>query len=181
LFVRQYGIENFILYVGQIGPRRKNVHQLLKALELVDHPAVIIGSFDSSPSGRRCLELAKQNPRLLIIDELSHDAMLLASAYSACDVFVLPSQFETPGIAALEAASAGAKIVITPIGGTRDYFRNEAIYVDPTSAEDIAKGIQEALGRKKDGALRDRVKKEFLWDKVGEKTKQVYEHVLHLI
>jgi glycosyltransferase involved in cell wall biosynthesis len=180
LFMHQYDIKDFILYVGQIGPHRKNVHQLLKALEQVNHPAVIIGSFDDSPSGRSCLELAKNNPRLLVIDELSHDSMLLASAYSACDVFVLPSQYETPGISALEAALAGAKIVITPFGGTQDYFGNNAIYVDPTSVEDIVKGIQTALGKGKDTELRERIRNEFIWSKVGEKTKQVYEYVLGL-
>jgi glycosyltransferase involved in cell wall biosynthesis len=180
LFTHQYGVKNFILYVGKIGPHRKNVYQLLKALEHVNHPAVIIGSFDESPTGRSCLALAKHNPRLLIVNELSHDSMLLASAYSACDVFVLPSQYETPGIAGLEAALAGAKIVITPFGGTQDYFGKHAIYVDPTSVEDIAKGIQVALGKVKDVELREHIKMEFLWKKVGEKTKQVYEHVLGL-
>ena len=178
LFVQQYGVKNFILYVGQIGPYRKNVHQMLSALKHVDHAAVIIGSFDDSPGSRKCLELAKKNPRLLIIDELSHDSMLLASAYCACDVFLLPSLFETPGISALEAGIAGAKIVITPHGGTRDYFGSDVIYVNPTSVSDIVKGIRKALGRKKDPALSKRIKKEFTWQRVGEKTKQVYEHVL---
>jgi glycosyltransferase involved in cell wall biosynthesis len=178
LFVRQFGMKNFILYVGQIGPDRKNVHRLFHALERVHHPAVFIGSFDDSPSGRHCLELAKLNPRLLLIDELSHDSMLLASAYSACNVFVLPSQYETPGLAALEAALAGAKIVITPFGGTRDYFGNDATYVHPESVEDIAQGIQVALGKEKSSELRACIQKEFIWNKVGEKTKQVYEHVL---
>jgi glycosyltransferase involved in cell wall biosynthesis len=181
LFVHQYGVKDFILYVGQIGPLRKNVYQLLSALEQVDHPAVIIGSFDDSPSGIRCRELAKHNPRLLIIDELSHDSMLLASAYSACDVFTLPSQYETPGIAALEAGLAGAKIVITPFGGTRDYFGNHAVYVDPTSVTDIAQGIRTALDQKKDTGLCEHIKNEFIWRRVGEKTKQVYEHVLGLV
>jgi glycosyltransferase involved in cell wall biosynthesis len=180
LFEREYGIKNFILSVGHIGPERKNVLRFIEALEHIDHPAAIIGRIEDTPSGRACLERAKRNPRLLIIDTLSHDSMLLASAYSACDVFVLPSQFETPGIAALEAALAGAKIVITPFGGTRDYFGNNAIYVDPTSVEDIVKGIQTALGKGKDTELREHVRKEFIWSKVGEKTKQVYEHVLGL-
>jgi glycosyltransferase involved in cell wall biosynthesis len=180
LFEREYGIKNFILSVGHIGPERKNVLRFIEALEHIDHPAAIIGRIEDTPSGRACLERAKRNPRLLIIDTLSHDSMLLASAYSACDVFVLPSQFETPGIAALEAALAGAKIVITPFGGTRDYFGNNAIYVDPASVEDIVKGIQTALGKEKDTELREHVRKEFIWNKVGEKTKQVYEHVLGL-
>jgi glycosyltransferase involved in cell wall biosynthesis len=73
---------------------------------------------------------------------------------------------------------AGAKIVITPVGGTRDYFANDAIYVEPTSTESIVEGIQTALKNKKDNELRTRIEKEFLWDKVGERTKLVYEKIL---
>jgi glycosyltransferase involved in cell wall biosynthesis len=180
LFEREYGIKNFILSVGYIGPERKNILRLMEALESVNQQAVIIGRLEDTPSGRACLERASRNPRLLMIDAIPHESMLLASAYAACDVFVLPSQFETPGIAALEAGLAGAKIVITPIGGTRDYFGNDAIYVDPTSSENIAQGIQTAMGNKKDTELRTRIQKEFLWAKVGEKTKQVYNNILGL-
>ncbi len=178
LFEKEYGIKNFILNVGHIGPGRKNVMRLIEALEQIDHDAAIIGRIEDTPEGRACLERARHNRRLLVVDTLPHDSMLLASAYSACDVFVLPSQFETPGISALEAALAGAKIVITPFGGTKDYFKDNAVYIDPTSADDIAEGIKSALAKGKDTELRDRIKNEFIWDKVGEKTKQVYERVL---
>jgi glycosyltransferase involved in cell wall biosynthesis len=178
LFEREYGIKNFILTVGHIGPERKNILRLIEALENIDHPAAIIGRIDDTPSGRICLERARRNPRLLIIDAIPHDSMLLASAYAACDVFVLPSQFETPGIAALEAGLAGAKIVITPVGGTKEYFGNDAMYIEPTSSENIAQGIRNALKNRKDHGLRERIQKEFLWKKVGEKTKQVYENIL---
>jgi len=181
LFEREYGLKNFILFVGHVGPERKNVLRLIEALERVEHPAVIIGRVENTPSGRASLERAKRNPRLLMLDTISHDSMLLASAYAACDVFVMPSQFETPGIAALEAALTGAKIVITPFGGTRDYFGNDVIYVDPTSTADIASGIQAALKKDKDKILCERIIKEYIWKKVGERTKQAYEHVLALV
>ncbi len=181
LFEREYGIKNFILNVGHIGPGRKNVLRLIEALEQINCDAAIIGRIEDTPYGKACLERAGRNPRLLIIDTLPHDSMLLASAYSACDVFVLPSQFETPGIAALEAALAGAKIVITPFGGTKDYFGDDAVYVNPVSVPDIAKGIQSAIEKDKDPGLRERIRKEFIWKKVGEKTKRVYDHVLGLI
>ena len=178
LFEREYGIKNFILAVAQIGSERKNVLRLIEALEQIDHPAAIIGRLEDTPSGRACLERARRNPRLLIVDALPHESMLLASAYAACDVFVLPSQFETPGIAALEAGLAGAKIVITQAGGTREYFGNDAIYIDPMSTKSIVRGIEAALKNKKESELRTRIEKEFLWEKVGEKTKQVYQKVL---
>jgi glycosyltransferase involved in cell wall biosynthesis len=178
LFEREYGIKNIILSVGHIGPERKNILRLIEALERIDHPAAIIGRIEDTPSGRACLERASRNPRLLIVDAIPHDSMLLASAYAACDVFVLPSQFETPGIAALEAGLAGAKIVITSVGGTKDYFGNDAIYVEPESIESIREGIQIALKNKKENVLQTKIKKEFLWEKVGEKTKQVYNTIL---
>jgi hypothetical protein len=36
------------------------------------------------------------------------------------------------------------------------------------------------MGNKKDTELRTRIQKEFLWAKVGEKTKQVYNNILGL-
>jgi glycosyltransferase involved in cell wall biosynthesis len=177
-FKRSYGLENFILNVGHIGPARKNVLHLIEALEGIDRKAVIIGRIEESDAGRSCLEQAKKNPNLLVLDSLDHGSDLLASAYAACDVFVLPSQFETPGIAALEAALAGARIVITPHGGTGEYFGREAEYVDPTSVASIRAGIERSIARPKNNALRDRIEKEFLWEHVARRTLRVYEKIL---
>ena len=100
---------------------------------------------------------------------------MLASAYAACDVFALPSLFETPGIAALEAGLAGAKIVITPHGGTKEYFGEMATYVEPLEVRSIRDGIREALEAKKDLRLRDHIAGHFLWKHVAEKTREVYD------
>lgn len=175
---REFGVEDFILSVGHIGPERKNMLRLIEALEQIDHPAVIIGRVDKTPAGQACLARAKRNPNLLIVDALTHDSMLLASAYAACKVFVLPSQFETPGIAAMEAALAGAKVVITPFGGTKEYFENDAVYIDPYSSKNIAEGIRTALQQSVTPELANRIKREFIWKRVGEKTKLAYERVL---
>ncbi len=178
LFRKQHGIGEFVLNVGHIGPGRKNVLRLIRALEKINVPGVIIGRIEQNEYGRQCLEEAKRNPRLLILDALSNDSEMLASAYAACDVFALPSLFETPGIAALEAGLAGAKIVVTKYGGTDEYFGAEAGYVEPTSVELIRHGIVTALNRNKSDALRERIRREFLWGTVAQKTKEVYERVL---
>lgn len=178
IFKKKYGIDNFILNVGHIGPERKNILNLIRSLKKIDHPAVIIGKVSETPHGRRCIEEAKKAKNILIIDGLDNDSELLASAFAACDVFALPSLFETPGIAALEAGLAGAKIVITPYGGTKDYFTSLAEYVEPNSIESISHGIVSALNSKKDPALREHIKKEFLWSSVAEKTLAVYRSVL---
>ncbi len=178
LFKKTYGLDNFILNVGHIGPARKNVLKLIRALKQIDHPAVIIGKVSDTADGKQCLEEAKSSGNILIIEGLENDSAMLASAYAACDVFALPSLFETPGIAALEAALAGAKIVITPHGGTKDYFGTMATYVEPASVESIRSGIIQSLNSPAQPELRQRMKQEYVWSRVAEKTLSVYKSVM---
>ncbi len=178
LFKKRYGLENFILNVGHVGHERKNVLSLVKALGGIDHPSVVIGRVVEGEYGRACVAEVKKHKQILLIDGLPNDSDLLASAYAAADTFALPSLFETPGIAALEAGLAGAKIVITPHGGTKEYFGEMAEYVDPRSIESIRHGITTALQKKKDDALREHIRREFLWQRVAEKTANVYKQVL---
>ncbi|MCK4358632.1 MAG: glycosyltransferase, partial [Candidatus Cloacimonetes bacterium] len=153
LFIKKYGIKNFILSVGHIGGYRKNVFSLIKALTKINHPAVIIGDVANTKESEICLNEAKKNKNLIIIKGLDHYDPMLASAYAACDTFVLPAKYETPGIAAMEAALANAKIVITKYGGTKDYFKDMVEYVGPYSVNDIRCGIEKSLNYKNDEKL----------------------------
>lgn len=177
-FRNMYGGERFILYVGQFDSGRKNTPALLRVLEQLPIKAVLIGSAQDAETREAITAAASKNTRLLVIDQLAHDSELLASAYAACDVFVLPSLFETPGIAALEAALAGAKIVITKYGGTADYFAPWADFVDPRSDVSIHAGILRALDKPKNDELQKHVRKNFLWMEVGRITLEAYEKAL---
>jgi len=174
LFKKKFGIDNYILTVTHIGPERKNVLSLIRALKQIDHPSVIIGKITDSDYARQCVEEAKNSKQILLIDGLENSSDMLASAYAASSVFVLPSQFETPGIAALEAGLAGTRIVITPHGGTREYFGSFAEYVDPYSIGSIKEGIVKSLEMKKDSVLQEHIRQEFLWSVVAQKTLAVY-------
>ncbi len=178
LFRKEFGLDAFVLNVGHIGPGRKNVLRLIHALSGINVPSVIIGRIEDTEYTTRCIGEAKKNPRLRILDALPNDSDLLASAYAACDVFVLPSLFETPGIAALEAGLAGGKIVITRHGGTEEYFGEFAEYVEPTSVELIRHGIVTALNRPRTGDLRELIKARYLWGEVARRTREIYERML---
>ncbi len=177
-FIARYGVRDFVLNVGHIGSLRKNVLSLIRALKDVDHPAVIIGKVQKNDYSDSCLREASENRNITIIEGLANDSPMLESAYAACRVFALPSYFETPGIAALEAGLAGANIAITPYGGTKDYFTDQAIYVEPRSTASIAAGIREGLSRPKGNALRERIGREYLWQRVAEKTAAAYRKAL---
>lgn len=178
LFEEKYGIHDFVLNVGHIGSRRKNVLNLIRAVKHIDCPLVIVGQVQRNEYGIQCLEEASENKKIMIIEGLSNDDPLLASAYAAARVFALPSHFETPGIAALEAGLAGARVVITPHGGTKEYFSEHADYADPFSVSDIATKIKRALERPTDTALREKILREYLWQHVARRTLDAYRVVL---
>lgn len=177
-FEEQTGLRDFVLFAGQASAPRKNVRALIQAFQSIEQDLVIIGDFDNSEYSNECLSLADKNPRVRLIPTQIHDSQLLSSAYAACKVFVLPSQFETPGIAAMEAALAGANIVITEVGGTKDYFGDFVEYVSPFSVRSISAGIKKALSKPKSDGLKHHILQNFTWGKVAEQTIIQYKSVL---
>lgn len=174
LFMEKYGFKDFVLFAGQAGAQRKNVIELLKIADKIEAPVVIIGSFYDDEYGAKCLQIASRSDNVTLIETLDHDSDLLASAYAASNVFVLPSQFETPGIAAMEAALAGSRIVITQKGGTKEYFEDHAEYIDPNSFASLLRGIQNALTKKHSEDLKDHILRNYTWDKVAKMTAENY-------
>lgn len=174
LFVQKYGLRDFVLFVGQAGALRKNVIKLLESAPDIEAPIVIIGSLYDDEYGEQCKQLGRKAGNVTFIETLDHNSDLLASAYAACHTFVLPSQFETPGIAAMEAALAGANIAITDRGGTDDYFGEWAEYLTPESSDSITKAVNNALSKEKSESLKNHIHKNYSWDAVGEKTLKAY-------
>ncbi len=175
LFVTTYGKKDFILYVGYIGNRRKNTLNLIRALRHLKAPAIFIGPPVKTPYGEQCLKEITENKNITVLEPLPHDSPLLASAYAACDTFVLPSLFETPGLSALEAGLAGAKIVITKYGGTRDYFGDEALYVEPNNIQSIKNRIEKSLAKEKTETLKNHIRKKYLWSFMAKQIEKIYD------
>ena len=177
LFYSTYGIKDFVLFAGQAGAPRKNVISLLRIAPKLNTPLVIIGSFYDDEYGRECRRLAEKY-NVHLIETLDHTSELLASAYAACKVFVLPSQYETPGIAALEAALSGAQIAITKKGGTKDYFEDFAEYLDPDDEASVLEAILKAIQKGKDAALKQHILENYTWDIVARKTAAAYKSLV---
>ncbi len=172
-FWDRYKIKDFFLCVGRIEPR-KNQLALIRAHQGLERPLVVIGEAVSRyrEYENTCRREAAKNVHFL--GALPMDSELLRSAYAACDTFVLPSWFETPGLAALEAGLAGAKLVITEGGSTEEYFTSHAAYVDPSRISDIRGKMEESGRITKNSRLQKHIHENFLWEKAGEKVAQCY-------
>ena len=176
-FEKEFGLKDFVLYVGRI-EERKNVLSLVKAMNGVDATLVVVGKAKQGSECylRKCKEAASDNIKFL--DPIPHKSKLLEGAYAACKVFCLPSWYETPGLAALEACLAGANIVVTQEGCAREYFGEFALYVNPASVENIKAKILEAIGKQGPKGLSEHIIKNFLWKNAAEKTATAYEKIL---
>ncbi|MGB3241362.1 MAG: hypothetical protein WBB66_00710, partial [Candidatus Omnitrophota bacterium] len=95
-------------------------------------------------------------------------------------VFVAPGWFETPGLAALEAAAAGAALAVTRGGCTSEYFGGDVAYFDPSDVQQIRQAVQEAgqIDEARKKSLRDRIKENYLWENVATQTLRGYESML---
>ena len=175
-FREWFGPEEFVLYVGRVEPR-KNVRGLIEACSAIGRHVVVIGN---PPPGHRdylrdCRIVGGN--RMTWMAALPHNAPMLASAYAAARVFALPSWFETPGLAALEAALVGQAVVITPYGCTREYFGDRALYARPDRPKELAHSLETAWRIGPDPALAEHVAANFLWSDVARQTVEVYDQV----
>lgn len=177
LFQKKYGLKNFILYVGHLGPVRKNGKNIIKALQKIDHPAVIIADILHNEEGDWCRNAINESDNITLFEWINHNDPLFASAYAACNTFILPTRYETPGRAALEAGLAGANIVITPNGGTKEYFMDFAYYANPYSVKSIKEKIEKSLNKDKNEKLKNHIKENYLWDVIAKETAEIYRKI----
>lgn len=141
---------DFVLSVANVDDR-KNTKRLIEACARLKRSLVLVGHVRDQQYFKDC----GQYGPFTYVGPIT-DANILKSAYQQASLFALPSLCETPGIAALEAGSQGAKIVITNEGSTEEYFGDLATYTSPRSVDAICEAIEKESKRSRD---RDEVAK----------------------
>jgi len=96
------------------------------------------------------------------------------------EIHILASLRDTPGLASLEAAALGCKLVVSddPYGTARDYFpENMVSFVDPLSPISVYRGIRDEFFRERRGELREFILERFSYPKVVKKLIELYNKV----
>lgn len=191
-----YGIkedEPMILFVGRL-VGVKGVDKLIMAMPhvLQKYPKaklVVVGVGDLQEYLTNLVKIMRLHDIVkLNFNFISEEERILH--YAACDVAVFPSLYEPFGIVALEAMSMERPVVVGAAGvsGMREIVicRGEdqcGFHIDPSNPSDIAWGINSALEnpekRKRLGKNgRKRVLEEFTWDKIAERTIELYKQIV---
>ena len=168
------GDEPFALCVGAIDTR-KNQLMLAHALRDSDLRLVLLGPSFEPPT----LELVKEagGDGLVHIDRVPPE--LVASAYHAATVHALPSWAEGAALANLEAAAAGAPIVVSDRSSEFEYFGELARYCDPADAGSIRRAVEDAADARESDAERiaelQRRMADLTWEKTAQATLRAYQ------
>lgn len=176
LFREHFGIDfDFLLNVANIEPR-KNQLTLSRALANTDYMLIILGHIRDQCYYEEIIRSSKG--RVKYLGYIPNESPLLRSAYKACQLFVLPSLLETPGLAALEAAASGAKIAVTEVGSTREYFLNFAQYFNPEDEDGFLNVIESSIDADYTQDLMAHICNNFTWKNTGLQTLQAYQKIL---
>lgn len=187
-----------ILFVGRIEPL-KGVDTLLRAMALVapqiphwqeDLSVVIIGGAPGAGVEQTNAELARlqQLRAELGIEDLvtfqgAQDQDSLAHYYSAADMVVMPSHYESFGMVALEAMACGTPVVASKVGGLAFSVQDgETGFLvpggDPVA---LATRIQQLLTdeplRRRLGERAARWARRYSWSAIADQILDVYETV----
>lgn len=112
------------------------------------------------------------------------DDQTLIRLYLVADVAVFPSLYEPFGIVALEAMAAGTPVVVSDAGGLREVVSHgvDGISTWLNNPDSLAWGILQSLGdpesaRKMAANAKNKVHREFSWDRIAAMTQDTYNRV----
>jgi D-inositol-3-phosphate glycosyltransferase len=190
--------ERMILFVGRIEPL-KGVETVIRAMATLklanitsQHPvhlAIIGGDPNASPE--------QMNVEMLRLQKLSHDLCMdrmivflgkrgqntLPYYYSAAEVLVMPSHYESFGLVALEAMACGTPVVASQVGGLAFLVQDgvTGFSVPDQDPEALAEKLMEILGdsskREQMGRNAAEYARKYSWPIIAAQIKQVYEEI----
>jgi glycosyltransferase involved in cell wall biosynthesis len=142
--------DEFVLFVGTM-ESRKNVKNLVRAMETLDFPLVLVGGQKKKYTAelRDEIEARKMGHRVYFHQNVPTTD--LAGFYRLAKLFVYPSIFEGFGIPIIEALYSGTPVVSSIGSCFSEAGGPESIYVDPKNIEELNNAIKLVLNDSEKG------------------------------
>ena len=168
-----------------IKDKRKGFDIMMKALAKLNldkkkFTVIILGNADDLD---KINELYKFDFK--IFDQnFNNDKDLLKTIYSACDILIMPSRLEAFGQVALEAGSCALPCVSFKNTGVEDIInhKDDGYLAEYLDIEDLTKGInllnEESINSKMSKNIREKIIKDFSYDNISQKYKDIYETLI---
>ncbi len=193
-FRQQHGLNDFPLvgFIGQQG-KNKGVDTLILAMKKVwrripEARLLIAGSQTHFTKQLQELIAARlsEEERSRIIFKHNFSEEEKPALFSACDVFAYPSQYESFGIAFIEAWAASKPVIGCRVGAVPSVVSEEedGLLIPYNNPDELGAALLRLLNsselRQKLGqAGHEKVKRNYTWEIVTTRWRQVYEQVLN--
>ena len=136
---------DYILSLGRL-VRTKGLDYLIEAMQYIETKLIICGK---GPDSKR---LMKKIRKYGVSDKVEMKGWVSEEEKNQlmcqCKVFVMPSLYESYGLAALEIMSYGRPVVCTDVNGLPDTVKDGGIYVKPKDAKGLADAVNSLLSDK---------------------------------
>lgn len=170
---------DYILSLGRL-VRTKGLRDLINAMPDVNCKLLVAGAGPERKELERLRSRLDLEGKVEFLGKVSEERK--SELLAACKFFVMPSTQEAYGIAAAEAMSFGKTLVCTDVGGLPEVVQDCGLLVKPDRPRELAAAMNRLLD---DAQLRrllgQRAKeraKLYDWDRLVERTEEVYELVL---
>ena len=186
---RKLGLEGMqvILFVGGLRDR-KGIPYLMQAMRRVRRDAsnsvlVICGEGNQREALQRMSSELGIAEHTIFTGEVPYED--LPGYYAACDLFVLPSNYEAQGIVLLEAMSSQRAVVATRVGGIPETVGADAgVLVPPRDPSELARAILKLLKNKElrlgMGYAGRKRALSFDWNIIAAKTLELYKQCMKM-
>lgn len=169
--------ENFCFHVSSLTQGRKNVMRLIKAAIKYKFNLVLAGSTNPQSAFKPLKKLIDENENITCLGFISDEQ--LEDLYSKAKVFALPSLNEGVGLVALDAAAHGCDIVITNVGGPKEYYPDEmALKVNPYSIDEIGQAVVKLMSESRQPELSMYIKANYKVEKCVGKLIDEYNKIV---
>jgi glycosyltransferase involved in cell wall biosynthesis len=175
-----------LLFVGDLAHSRKRLEDVLEAVALLERPVRgrwvldVVGDGELRPRYEEQAKSLGIKPAVRFHGALSLEGV--AEAMRGCDVFVMPSTYETFGLVYAEALATGKPVVGTRCGGPEDFVTDALGRLVPIrDVPSLARALREvaaALATFAPSRLRSVVEERFSLDAVGERYDAVYRRLV---
>lgn len=134
-----------LLFVGSMEPR-KNLENLLQALEILHDEGIDVPLTITGPSGWKNASICKRLEKSPVAGNISYTGFVTEDAldklYDTCAAVVFPSFYEGFGLPVLEALSHRAAVLTSQGSVMEEIAGNFATYFDAHSPASIANSIK---------------------------------------
>lgn len=149
---RAMGLDGQRLLIATAGTNfaLKGLEPLIRALALLPGDAVLHVAGGRNPGRFRALaEALGLGGRVVFLGRVAD----MAALYRACDVFCLPSFYDTCSNAVVEALACGTRVVSSRDNGSSFFLPPERVVADPGDHEALARAIAAAAAAPRPGAF----------------------------